>query len=494
MPQINLESYEVPIREERLGAITGYQGTIADLAQRSRQGTLQERNRTFTQCATCSSGCATCQVAMIQDAAVVNHAPLGCAGDFAGFNDANRYGQYLRGWPISTIKMLSTNLREDDTVFGGTAKLQVGIREAYRRFAPKAIFVTASCVSGIIGEDIEGVVAELETELGIPIVAIHCEGFRSQVWASGFDASYHAILRKIVKPAQRKRPELVNIINFWGTDIFTEMFGELGLVPNYVTPFTTVGQLERLSEAAATVQICSTLGSYLGAGLEQHFGVPEVKAPPPFGLAGTDAWLRELGRVTGREAAVEAYITATKERIAPELAQFRQELAGVRGYVAAGAVHGHGIINVLKELGLNVIASCAWHHDQHFDNNDTRADSLQHIVHTYGDVDFTVCNKQAYELVNQLRKLRPDVFICRHRGMTVWGAKLGIPTFLIGDEHFGLGYQGLLKYGQVILDAVRNPSFYQKLAQHTRLPYTDWWLQQEPCAFLEGAPEGATGA
>lgn len=317
------------------------------------------------------------------------------------------------------------------------------------------------------------------------MIPIFCEGFKSKVWATGFDAAYHGILTRIVKPATVRKSNVINIVNFWGADVFTDLFGKIGLVANYIVPFSTIEQLETLSETTATVQVCSTLGTYLAAGLERHFGVPEVKAPPPYGIAGTDSWLRELGRVVRKEREIEELIRSEKERIAPQLGELKERLQGVSAFVSAGAVHGHSIICILKELGMKVLGGCTWHHDAKLDNGDPRADSLKHVVDSYGDVPFSVCNKQAYELVNQLNRLRPDVFIVRHHGMSVWGAKLGIPTFLMGDEHFGLGYQGLIRYGQKILDAIANPAFVKNLSRHCELPYTEWWLKQDSFAFLE---------
>jgi nitrogenase molybdenum-iron protein alpha chain len=475
---VNLSNPEVPIREQRLGAITGYQGTAGDLCRRTGERTLTEPERAFSQCSSCASVNAICQLAMIQDAAVVNHAPLGCAGDFVNFNFINRAGQHKRGWKPANVRLISSNLRENEMVFGGAAKLREAVHEAIRRYQPKAVFITTSCASGIIGEDMEGLADEIEAEVDIPVIPVYCEGFKSRVWATGFDAAYHGILRKIVKPATAKQPDLINIINFWGEDIFTELFGSVGLKPNFVVPFTTISQLQRLSEAAATVQICSTLGTYLAAGLEEHFGVPEVKAPPPYGIAGTDAWLRELGRVTGKEKEMETLIASEKAAIEPELNRLRDRLRGVRGFVAAGDIHGHSLINVLKELGLDIVHGCVWHYDQRLDNNDPRANSLRHTVTYHGDVNFGVCNKQSHELVRLLHQLQPDIFVVRHNGMAIWGAKLGIPTFLMGDEHFGIGYRGLIHYGQKIIDAITNPAYVKSLATHTRLPYTDWWLNQ----------------
>lgn len=74
---------------------------------------------------------------------------------------------------------------------------------------------------------------------------------------------------------------MINVINFWGSDVFYEWFAPFGAKPNYIIPFSTVNGLKYASEAAATVQACSTLGSYLGAVLEQDFGVPEIPAAHP---------------------------------------------------------------------------------------------------------------------------------------------------------------------------------------------------------------------
>ncbi|MBP2653477.1 MAG: oxidoreductase/nitrogenase component 1 [Firmicutes bacterium] len=135
---------------------------------------------------------------------------------------------------------------------------------------------------------------KVEQEIGIPVVPLHPEGFKSKHWSTGFDATQHGIMRQIVrKKPKKKQEDLVNVIALWGTDVFTPMLKELGLRVNYVVDLATVGELEQLSEAAATVGFCYTLASYLAAGLEQEFGVPEVKAPQPYGFAGTDAWIRE---------------------------------------------------------------------------------------------------------------------------------------------------------------------------------------------------------
>jgi nitrogenase molybdenum-iron protein alpha chain len=240
-----------------------------------------------------------------------------------------------RGLPAATGRYFNTNITEQDTIFGATQKLEETIRGVFERVHPNAIFITTSCASGIIGDDVEGVADALAEELGIPVVSCFCEGFKSKIWTTGFDASYHSIVRKIVKPPQKKSNK-VNIINFWGSHIFDKLLNELGYEADYVVPFSTIKQLEHISEAAVTIQVCPTLGTYIGAALEQVYGVPEIKAPPAYGIDGTDNWMRELSRVLHREDQIEEIIEREHKRVLPELEKYRKKLKGKTAYIMAG--------------------------------------------------------------------------------------------------------------------------------------------------------------
>lgn len=486
MSNINLREPEVRIRESRLGSITGFNGTADELVKCSHSGKLGDTSRRFSQCMGCSSGNAFCQLSMIKDAVVVNHAPAGCSGDFFGFNFVYRVGQMERDLPPATGRYFNTNLEERDTVFGGIQKLEETVREVFERLHPAAIFITTSCASGIIGDDVESSANDLTDELGIPVVACFCEGFKSKIWTTGFDSAYHSIVRKIVKPP-RKKTNKVNIVNFWGSHIFDDLLKRLGYEAQYIVPFSTIADLEYISEAAATIQVCPTLGTYIGAALEQVYGVTEIKSPPAYGLAGTDNWLRELGRVLDRSDEVEKIIEEEHARVVPQIEAYREKLKDKKAYITAGAAHGHAIIALLRELGLEVQGAAIFHHDPLYDNGDATSDALAHDVKTYGDVkNYNVCNKQAYELVNILNRVKPDIMIARHGGMTLWGAKLGVPTLLIGDEQFGFGYQGILNYAERILETLDNREFVTNLAKHSSMPYTKWWLEQDPFTFLGG--------
>jgi nitrogenase molybdenum-iron protein alpha chain len=491
MSKVNLALPAVQIRETRINSITGFQGGAQELVHCSRRG-LKDNARSFTQCVGCATSKAACMTILVQDAAVISHGPVGCSSCYHDFAFTYRVNAPLRGLENpAQRKIYSTDLTEKETVYGGGAKLENAIHEVYARAHPNAIFVLTTCAAGIIGDDVESVCDEAEKKLGVPVVAIFCEGFRSTVWTTGFDASYHGIARKLVKPPRKRRNDMINVINFWGTDVFGEWFAPFGVKPNYITPYSTVESLTWSSEAVATVQICSTLGSYLGAALEQEFGVPELATAPPYGIAQTDRWFRMIGKLLGKEEIAERVIAKKKAEYLPKIGALKEKLKNsahgrtLTAYVTGGAAHGHALLSVLGELGIKAVGAAIFHHDPLFDNSQPDNDQLAQRVRDYGDVpNFNVCNKQEFELVNTLHRLRPDLLLARHGGMTLWGAKLGIPSLLVGDEHYSMGYEGLLKYGGRILETLENNEFVKNLEKHAVNPYTKWWLAQRPDAFL----------
>jgi len=489
MAKTNLSLPEVQIREIRINSITGYHGDAEELVRSGRCG-LKDRERSFSQCMGCATSKAACMTILIQDAAVISHGPVGCASCLHEFAFTYRVNSPLRNVAVPTPRYIfSTNLTERDTIYGGSAKLARAIREVHSRTKANAIFVLTTCASAIIGDDVESICSEAEEELDIPVVAIFCEGFRSKVWTTGFDAAYHGIARKLIRKSGTRRSDLINVINFWGSDIFSEWFEPFGAKPNYITPYSTVESLRLAGEAAATVQVCSTLGSYLGAVLEQDFGVPEIPAAPPYGIAQTDRWFRALGKVLGKEETAEKIIAEKKKKYMSRIEELRRELRGKTAYVTAGAAHGHALLDVLGELGMKAVGAAIFHHDPIYDSGRPENDQLAQRVADYGNVpNYNVCNRQEFELVNMLNMLRPDVLLARHGGMTLWGAKLGIPSLLVGDEHYSMGYEGLVNYGERLLEAIENDEFVKNLQKHARMPYTKWWLEQPTDYFLEGGP------
>ena len=189
---MNLSNSNVATRENRIGSITGYVGTLRDLAGKSSCGTLKGCSRCFSQSSTCLSSCGLGQLSAIRDIAIIHHGPSGCSVAAAGTYYMDKVMAKKRGVTNDTV-YVGTDMNENDTIFGSTDALRRIILQVYERYSPKAIFVSSSCATGIIGEDIDSVVDEVREEIDVPVAAVHCEGFKSRIWATGFDISDHAV-------------------------------------------------------------------------------------------------------------------------------------------------------------------------------------------------------------------------------------------------------------------------------------------------------------
>lgn len=482
----NFKNANLAVRESRLGSITGFTGDLKTLVYRSECGSLKNRERCFSQSSSCLSGCALNALAAIRNVAVVYHAPAGCTA--MASNDAVKFGQIAARVNKTTNSVfVCTDLNENDTVFGAIDSLRKIVQHTWDEYHPDAIFISTSCVSGVIGEDVDGLAEELKDEYPVPVIPVHCEGFKSRIWASGFDISDHAVLQGIVKPPKQKR-RFINIKNFYEsarpqiTKIFNEVFDA---EPQFLYCNSTVEELSHLSENLATVCICGTLGTYLGNALEETYGVPYVRTLNHPGITGFETWLRAIGDTIGKRAEAEAYIEKQRAIFIPQIEEVTKSLHGLRAVIGMGPGFTYEIARVLQEFGMKVDYALAWHYDYKYDNGQVPP-ALEHLVKTAPkDMKVAVADQQNYEVLNILNRYKPDVYFSRHSGTTVWAIKQGYAAVFVADEYTVFGYEGTLSFAKLIRDTVTNRSFEKNLAARIQLPYTKWWYEQNYDKFLK---------
>ncbi len=486
---IDIAKSEVETRDNRLGAVLAFHGKASKLQKDSSKRAVKEDERIYSQCSDCSQGCAEVLSYMIRDAAIVVHSPLGCLSPVSIYERVEASSK-VRGIEPPKIQVISTNIGIDSTVYGGVKILKAAVREAYDRFHPKAILIHSSCAAGIIGDDIESVVDEAESELGIPIVPIYCEGFKSKTWTSGFDAVFHGILRKIVKKPTKKQEDLVNIINFAGQDSYTALFKRINLRPNLIVPNSSVDQLSIMSEAACTISICESLGTYGAAALEQNYGVPQLKVSSPYGIEWTDRWFRELAKITDRVELTEKLIKEENERIKPIIEGYKKVLKGKRAYIYSGDSFAHYLTNMVKEYGMEVVGITTLHHDQTTDTKSPALDTLNEMIKSVGDVErFSVCNKQPFIMYKLFKELKPDILITRHDSIATIGTKLGIPSIRANDINVLSCYDGSVNLGARIIDALNSNKFFRTISEHVKFPYSSWWINQADPFYFDKKAE-----
>ena len=473
---------QVEIRENRLHTILTYNGDAKGLVEGSANKEFKIGRFKFSQCGNCQEGCAFMQLYSITDAAVVSHSPIGCYANVSARWQGSVNVAKVRGKNSFEHHAICTNIQETDTIYGGANKLRRVVKEAYKRYNPKVIYITTSCASGIVGDDVQSVAEEMRAELGIPVYAVECEGFKSRIWSTGFDAAFNGVLHTAVSKPKKKQEDLVNIFNFSGVASFTPLLKTINLRPNYMIETRTVDELSTMSEAACSATICETLATFVGDTLEKLYGVPQVKGPAPYGIQWTDRWLREVASLTGRQDIVDEAIEKEHKRIEADLNELREFFKGKKVYIFSGASYAHNMASVCHDLGLEVIGITTYHHDQQYDTKEIN--TVKYLLETVGNVpNYTICNKQPYQVIRFLSKLNPDFLIVRHEALTVLGYKLGIPSIMEGDSNKCVGYNGIIDLGRRIQKILKTKKLYKNIADHVKFPYSDWWLNEETSPF-----------
>ena len=189
------------VRESVSGRVNDFGGPSIAAAESFKKGCLKRADRSFSQGLQCQQINSMACLMSLEDSVFISHSPQGCVGCTIMAVDMFRVGQAHRGVKtITNPRIIVTNLDQKSVVFGGEKKLREAVQKAVERYSPKLIFVYASCASGIIGDDIDAICASLGTEYpDSTIIPIHCEGFKSKICASGFDAAFLAINKYILK-------------------------------------------------------------------------------------------------------------------------------------------------------------------------------------------------------------------------------------------------------------------------------------------------------
>ncbi|WP_245637456.1 nitrogenase component 1 [Methanobrevibacter filiformis] len=233
---IDLSKNTCPNREQRANGTNVYYGKASALVDDAKKGNVKCQERKFQQ----SGGCVlnfylSNRVTTIRDAAVVFNAPVGCSSGALGYRELFRGVPVELGRPAQyNVNWLTTNLQQEDVVYGAAEKLKNAILKAEERYSPKAIFILTSCTSGIIGEDIEATVNSVQPDVKAKIVPIHCEGVRSRLVQTGYDAFWHAVLKYLVDEPKKKQKDLVNVASMlsytWQDRLeIKRLLGKLGL-------------------------------------------------------------------------------------------------------------------------------------------------------------------------------------------------------------------------------------------------------------------------
>jgi nitrogenase molybdenum-iron protein alpha chain len=400
-------------------------------------------------------------------------------------NDWFRVGQAHRGhFPIRNARVIVTNVDQNDIINGGEKKLRDAIRLAWTRYKPKLIFIFTSCASGIIGDDVDSVVKDAQDELGETIIIpVHCEGFKSKVNASGYDASFLAIKKYVLANAGKPETEddLLNLfapptVSFADQMEIERILSDIGIRANYIPFYASLEKLKKMPAARASTAICKVFGDEFMKDLRETYGIPFSHTIMPIGTRNTDKWLLGAAEVMGKTEAAGAYIAEERAKIAPLIADLRKRLEGKRVVLCGGTGRSFAAAALIDDFGMKLAAMTTTTLD-----NDALVD-IEYLNQVHGNFTIDVGNMMPFEQVNMLHKYKPDLFI----GMPMWAARMGIPTTHVLDiKRPTMGYRNLVYLGNKIAHSLENPGYNRKLAKYAHLPYKQSWYEADTFKFIK---------
>jgi nitrogenase molybdenum-iron protein alpha chain len=490
-----------PKREDRLGTCTAFGGEICGLKKRFGGGCpMVDNDRAFRQGSICQMIPAIAILATLPDTVVLMHGAVGCGGSNHTYQASTRSRQMQAVANPRGVTWISTALDETDVVSGGEAKLRLALLEADARYRPTAIFVVSTCTPSIIGDDVDGVVDSVREHVSASIVPVHCEGFKTKVMATAYDAVYHGVARTLMdapeepirsavdceleRAAERlRRARLVNLLNVSSMgdddeDELSRLLRSLGLDVNIYPCFARPEDMRYAAEASLSISTCPTHDDYFVSFLQERFGVPYLLQHMPMGIASTSDWLRGVTAHFGMEETGEALIAREVAELEHALAPLRVRLQGKTAVVSAGEVRTLSFAVLLHELGMKTLAVRPYHYDEFGDA------AARRLVDIDPELTVNVATMQPYEAVNLLERLQPDIYI-GHNADSVWAAKRGVPTLPIyGGPNTYMGYAGVFDIARRLARQLANPSFNRRLADNIATPYADSWFAAEPFSLV----------
>lgn len=296
----------------------------------------------------------------ITDAVHIVHGPIGCAS----------YTWDIRGSLSSGAESyrhsFSTDLREKDIIFGGEKKLTHAIDEIMQMHHPRVIFVYATCVVGVIGDDLEAVCRSAEAKYNIDVIPVQSSGFAGNK-ASGYRAAGDAILRLMSKGdderAIKKEPHTFNYLGDFN------LAGETWIIKNYfnaigvkvIATITGDSNCETLKQApTATHNVVQCAGSmvHFAKKMQEKYDI-DYERVRFLGIEDTVMSLRLIAKMTGVTeiiAKAEDFIAKQVEETNQVLDYYRGRLVGktVAIYVGGG-FKAISLIKQFNDLGIRTV-------------------------------------------------------------------------------------------------------------------------------------------
>jgi nitrogenase molybdenum-cofactor synthesis protein NifE len=402
----------------------------------------------------------------IADTAHIVHGPIACCG-----NSWEGRGTLTSRGSLHAMGF-TTDMGEIDIVYGSEEKLLRAIITTAKNVSPKAIFVYSTCVSGLIGEDVEAICRKAERELGIKVIPVLAPGFVGPK-NLGNRIAGDVLLRHVIGTSE---PPVtthydINIIgeyniagDLWCVEPLLEKAG--CRILSRITGDSTFEEITWAHRAKLNVVVCGRALINVAQEMEQKYGIPYVEVSF-FGSteiakalrAIADELMKSEPKSQQSEAdenfdlrtTVELVIESEEKQLKEQLKPF-QHLSGKRAVLYSGGVKSWSFISALQDLGIEVVA---------VGTKKSTVEDERKMKELLGSDAPLVEDVAPKQLLKLLKERNADMLIAGGRNQYL-AAKEGYPFVDVNQERHTAyaGYEGLKNFAEQISNSV---AFYERV-------------------------------
>ena len=320
----------------------------------------------ITQRGCCYAGCKGVVIGPTRDILQITHGPIGC-GFYSWLTRRNQSKVNSPEEDNYMTYALSTDMQEEDIVFGGEKKLKTAVEEAYNIFKPKVIAIFSTCPVGLIGDDVHAVAREMSEKLGITIFGMSCEGYKGVSQSAGHHVANNAIFLNGIGKGDmstvtgKYKINLLGEYNIGGDAFELErLFEDAGI--SLISTFSGNSTFETMKLAPAAdvnLVMCHRSINYIAEMMEKKYGIPWFK----INFIGAEATAKSLRKIAQYfedeelEKNVEALIEKEMKPVIEAKEKYRARLEGKKVLMYVGGSRAHHYQELFKELGMIVISA-----------------------------------------------------------------------------------------------------------------------------------------
>jgi nitrogenase molybdenum-cofactor synthesis protein NifE len=312
-----------------------------------------------------SGGCAFegAQIALFPYADVVHlvHSPATCQG--ASWE--TRATPTTWKGENNTVLGYCTDVTTNDIIFGGNKKLEESIEYIVENKNPKAIFVYETCVTAMIGDDMDNIAKRMQEKHNIPIVVVHSPGFvGSKNLGSRLGAE--AVLSQLIGTKEPKEIHKygINLIGEYNVtgDMwqYTPILEKIGI--KVVSTLAGDGRLEDIQTAHTAklnVIVCAKSLVTLVRKMEEKYSIPYVSVSF-YGKRDTTNAIRTIVNAFNDEELskkAEIIIEEEEKKLEQRLIPYRKILQDKKAILNTGGNKSWSIASALQDIGIEVVAT-----------------------------------------------------------------------------------------------------------------------------------------